>query len=73
MPQLRGTQMANIVYLNPVATLPRDVLPSEMSDSCEIILFPGVRYERWQEPSQPAAEERKRKTRVKKRELEPAE
>ncbi len=65
--------MANIVYLNPVATLPRDILPSDLSESCEIILFPGVRYERWQEPAQPAPEARKRKARGKKRELEPAE
>lgn len=65
--------MANIVYLNPVATLPRDVLPSEMSESCEIILFPGVRYERWQEPPQSAPQPRKRRTRDKKHELEPAD
>ena len=31
--------------------------------SCEIVIFPGVRYERWQEDDTPPAPRRKRKRR----------
>ena len=63
--------MAKVYYINPTdGAMPRSerVAPVE---KCEVILFPGVRYERWAEaPSQPKPT---KKPRAKKRALEMAD
>lgn len=45
-----GANMAKILAFRPVA-LKREEMsaPEQRARSAEVILFPGVRYERWQE------------------------
>jgi hypothetical protein len=60
--------MATIHLLKPIPTERPQRAPAA-ARSAEIILFPGVRYERWSETAQPSAApakaKRKRRTRVK--------
>lgn len=60
--------MATIHLLKPIPTERPPRAPT-MARSAEIILFPGVRYERWSEPvarvDTPTKAKRKRRTRVK--------
>ena len=52
--------MADIVDLNTCERRARE--PREANGSAEIIIFPGVRIERWEAP--PAAKPRRRRARV---------
>lgn len=71
----RGTAMATIYYLKNLDGPARDERAAAATKACEIILFPGVRYERWVDAPQPQAEKlpAARKSRTKKRELEMAD
>lgn len=66
--------MATIFYLNTTDAGSR-VVRSEASVACEIILFPGVRYERWvdQQPVPAQRESAQKKPRMKKRRMELAD
>lgn len=57
--------MATIHILRPTSEL-RQSAPRELAASAEIVLFPGVRYERWTEPKHAEAKsKKKRRSRVK--------
>ena len=75
VPQARGTAMATIFNFRPAEPTVRDHPVRAHSGSCEIILFPGVRYERWEDTQlqQPAKAEAPKKSRAKKRALEMAD
>ena len=67
--------MATIYSFRPAGPAVRDETIRAQSAPCEIILFPGVRYERWEDtaPPQPKKAEAPKKSRAKKRELEMAD
>lgn len=67
--------MADIVTFKPSETSARDVCAEERQQKCEIILFPGVRYERWgaEVSPSPRLAPKSRKSRTKRRELEMAD
>ncbi len=66
--------MATIFELKAANTAPRGGTERRTDGACEIILFPGVRYERWTEPAAaPKAAAPMRKARNRKRELEMAD
>jgi hypothetical protein len=46
--------MAIIFDFKPADPPARDAQPRSASTSCEVILFPGVRYERWDVTPPPA-------------------
>jgi hypothetical protein len=73
MPQQRGAEtMAIIFELKNLEPQVRDAYKRPAGATCEIILFPGVRYERWDVTPPPAVAEdapgsHPRKRRAKKR------
>ncbi len=67
--------MATIFNFKPVELPVRSAQGQPADRICEIILFPGVRYERWADvpPPQPQKAMPARKPRAKKRALELAD
>ena len=67
--------MATIVKFKPAGGGSRDATTAAVKAQCEIILFPGVRYERWETtpPPQPVKTGGEKKQRREKRELELAD
>jgi hypothetical protein len=61
--------MATIHVLKPVSALCEAQAAEQPRRSAEIILFPGVRYERWADAGKPVSaadkQKRKRRSRVK--------
>ena len=64
--------MADIVHFKPTDSSAQPAPARAGHAGCEIILFPGVRYERWADAPPPAQKSAAalRKSRAKKRELE---
>jgi hypothetical protein len=67
--------MAIIFDFKPSESSARATLARSVNAACEVILFPGVRYERWDvtPPPQANAEVQPRKRRAKKRAVEMAD
>jgi hypothetical protein len=72
---MRGTVMATIFNFKPAGQPARSAEGQRPDRVCEIILFPGVRYERWADVPPPALQKAMptRKPRAKKRALEMAD
>ena len=61
--------MATILNFKPTEAASRGEPAAAAIRTCEIIIFPGIRYERWDEtsPSAPQPVETRKKARAKKR------
>jgi hypothetical protein len=72
MPQALRHFMANIFNFKPADIAPRPEVADKPATVCEVILFPGVRYERWDVTPAPklGKAQTAKKPRAKKRECE---
>jgi hypothetical protein len=75
VPLIQGTAMATIFNFKAADTSTRRGDSAAQNAQCEIILFPGVRYERWADapPPEPQKLSEPKRSRAKKRVAEMAD